>query len=232
MGNEVTSGIVDSTSGFIDSTADFLGSTTGSLLDVSKTGCRYGANTVAVDVAVNEQRRRRLLVRGNESKIALEWQTRGKAKVPSSSSQLAAGYRAALLASKATTRPHASFECRRVPRISIEDYMDRIMKYADASPEVLAAAVVYARRYIVRTGAGVDPRTSHRLLLACFVTAAKVRDDFFYANSHYAEVGGVTLGELNRMERALVLALDWDLALTPAELAAAREAPRSAPARD
>jgi len=224
MGNEVTSGIVDSTSDIIDSTASFLGSTGGLI----EPGCRYGAGTVSVDVAVTDQRRKRLLMRGQGSRGALEWEKKDKTNVSSACSQPAAAYRAAILSSRATTRLHASFECRRNPRISIEEYMERMVKYADATPDALAAAVVYARRYVARTGAAMDPRTSHRLLLACFVTAAKIRDDFFYANSHYAEVGGVTLAELNRMERALLLSLDWELHLTPADIAAVREHPRCA----
>lgn len=40
-------------------------------------------------------------------------------------------------------------------------------------------------------------KNMHRLLLAANVVAAKYLDDFFYKNSFYANVGGVTLKIIN-----------------------------------
>jgi hypothetical protein len=46
----------------------------------------------------------------------------------------------------------------------------------------------------------LNRKNIHRLLLAANVISAKYQDDFFYRNSYYANVGGVSVALLNSLE--------------------------------
>ena len=56
--------------------------------------------------------------------------------------------------------------------------------------------------WLVRIGSSmiIHRLTAHRLVLVGLVCAAKFWDDEFYTNNYYARVGGVPLGELNKLE--------------------------------
>jgi hypothetical protein len=58
-------------------------------------------------------------------------------------------------------------------------------------------------------------RNVHRVFLASLVVAVKYHEDLVYSNSHYAKAGGVHLREVNRLERVLLAAIDFDLRVEP-----------------
>jgi len=47
--------------------------------------------------------------------------------------------------------------------------------------------------------------------------SAKFLDDHFYSNAHFAKIGGVSLAELNALERDLLRRLDFRLHIYPAQ---------------
>jgi hypothetical protein len=53
-------------------------------------------------------------------------------------------------------------------------------------------------------------KNMHRLLLAANVVSAKYLDDFFYKNSFYANVGGVTLKIMNELESEFMLLINFN----------------------
>ena len=57
--------------------------------------------------------------------------------------------------------------------------------------------------------------TVHRVLLATCVLAAKYQDDVYFNNQHMAAVGGVKNEELNDMEVAMLVALNFSLWVSP-----------------
>jgi len=57
----------------------------------------------------------------------------------------------------------------------------------------------------------LDTLTIHRLVLVSMVLAVKYHEDNHYSQAYYAQVGGVSLTELNSMERLFVDIVEWDL---------------------
>eukprot|EP01062_Namystynia_karyoxenos_P013767 TRINITY_DN14949_c0_g1_i1.p1 TRINITY_DN14949_c0_g1~~TRINITY_DN14949_c0_g1_i1.p1 ORF type:complete len:231 (+),score=62.06 TRINITY_DN14949_c0_g1_i1:80-772(+) len=104
------------------------------------------------------------------------------------------------------------------PTISIQMYLRRWTLHVIAGPEVIVIALVY----MFRSGIRICPASAHRLLLAALVLAVKWRTDRSerQRNSYFASVGGVSLTELNELERELLVALDWRLTVTEEEYAA------------
>jgi hypothetical protein len=57
----------------------------------------------------------------------------------------------------------------------------------------------------------LDTLTIHRLTLVALILAVKYHEDNHYSQAYYAQVGGVSLSELNALERKFVAILEWDL---------------------
>eukprot|EP01063_Lacrimia_lanifica_P040849 TRINITY_DN9402_c0_g1_i1.p1 TRINITY_DN9402_c0_g1~~TRINITY_DN9402_c0_g1_i1.p1 ORF type:complete len:255 (+),score=49.09 TRINITY_DN9402_c0_g1_i1:130-894(+) len=94
---------------------------------------------------------------------------------------------------------------------AVDCFLYRLVRYMCCSAEVFVHAVVYMLRYMQRVRAGTSQQSVHRLLAASVVVGIKHLDDKTYTNTYYARVCGVTLGELNALERELLLVLDFDV---------------------
>lgn len=99
------------------------------------------------------------------------------------------------------------------PQISVPNYLQRIGQYADCSPGCFVLSMVY----IDRLGMRLSPLNVHRLLITAVCVASKFLDDSFYPNSFYAQLGGIPLDELNRLEVEFVFGLNFSLNVTPGE---------------
>ncbi|XP_022140365.1 cyclin-U1-1 [Momordica charantia] len=108
-----------------------------------------------------------------------------------------------------------AFQGVRPPGISILKYLERIYKYTNCSPSCLVVGFVYIDRLLHRHPHSlVASLNVHRLLVTSVMVASKMLDDVHYNNAFYARVGGVTKGELNKLELELLFLLDFDLTVT------------------
>eukprot|EP01060_Flectonema_neradi_P037733 TRINITY_DN7683_c0_g3_i1.p1 TRINITY_DN7683_c0_g3~~TRINITY_DN7683_c0_g3_i1.p1 ORF type:complete len:193 (+),score=29.91 TRINITY_DN7683_c0_g3_i1:61-579(+) len=97
----------------------------------------------------------------------------------------------------------------RAPNVSIKGYLERWVQYSGCDTEVVIMAVIYIDRLCTGKKITITKTNAHRLLLSCLVVATKWRQDRVHANSHYANVGGVTHNELNHLERCCLNDLEW-----------------------
>lgn len=56
--------------------------------------------------------------------------------------------------------------------------------------------------------------TCHRFIIAAVTVASKGLCDTFCTNNLYAKVGGISITELNMLEREFLLAIDWRLTVS------------------
>eukprot|EP01065_Artemidia_motanka_P004177 TRINITY_DN12003_c0_g1_i1.p1 TRINITY_DN12003_c0_g1~~TRINITY_DN12003_c0_g1_i1.p1 ORF type:complete len:246 (+),score=65.21 TRINITY_DN12003_c0_g1_i1:86-739(+) len=109
------------------------------------------------------------------------------------------------------SREPCCFETFHAPRIHIRDYLHRMERYTHASEECYLSALILIDRLIHRhPRIRVTSYNVHRLVLVAVMAAAKYRDDVYYSNAYYAAVGGISLAELNYMERELLRMLELD----------------------
>ena len=52
---------------------------------------------------------------------------------------------------------------------------------------------------------------SFRLILTTVLVASKMFNDTYYTNGYIAQVGGVSLQNINELERFFMQAIDWNL---------------------
>lgn len=111
------------------------------------------------------------------------------------------------------------FYSKRPPPISTEEYLMRMHKYCPMSTAAYLAASLYITRLAVQERVlSVTPRNVHRLLLACLRVAMKALEDCSWAHARFSRVGGVTEGELGRLEITFCYLMDFSLKVDAAML--------------
>jgi hypothetical protein len=114
--------------------------------------------------------------------------------------------------------PHLQrFDSSRVPQVSLYNYMDRLKKYTHCDTAFIVALIYIDRISAEDPNFVLAPKNVHRLLLTCTTLAEKYINDVPYINTFYANVGGISLEELNRLEVILLNALMWRLGVSPEE---------------
>lgn len=122
------------------------------------------------------------------------------------------------------------YDSSQVPGISVEKYLRRLEAVFLCGEAAFVGALVVLDRFLAGgESPGQEPRrltalNVHRLFLACLVVTVKYNEDKVYQNSHYAKAGGIHVREVNRLERHLLLALDYHLRVQPEEFAQYEEA--------
>jgi hypothetical protein len=120
------------------------------------------------------------------------------------------------------------FRGRTIPRISIQDYIFRIVKYINRyyddhcpSPTVststgfftLLGGFVLLERLTYQHGLRLDNWTIHRALITSVLLAHKILEDDCASNRFFSKIGGISSIEINILEMVACRALNFQLAL-------------------
>ncbi|KAJ1897045.1 Pho80p cyclin [Kickxella alabastrina] len=119
----------------------------------------------------------------------------------------------------AVTQTPTRFHSRAPPKINIDDYLQRISKYAMLEPACLLLILIYVDRICERNPTfTISSLTVHRFIITAATVACKSLCDAYCTNSHYAKVGGVSMHELNSLEVELLHMTGWHLVATQEQL--------------
>eukprot|EP00755_Sulcionema_specki_P003374 Sspe_Gene.27515::Locus_11909_Transcript_1_1_Confidence_1.000_Length_950::g.27515::m.27515 len=108
----------------------------------------------------------------------------------------------------------------RPPPVSLEFLLERWTTLACSTPSCLITAAIYLDRIKKKCNQSFNTLNMHRLLIASLVLATKWCDDNpckFALQKRYAQVAGITLEELNILERKALQDLEWDLYVSTEE---------------
>ncbi|KAK5580278.1 hypothetical protein RB653_000293 [Dictyostelium firmibasis] len=89
---------------------------------------------------------------------------------------------------------------KKLPAITIKDYLCRLMKYSPCSKECFVSSLLYIDRLLLECGLSINSYNIHRILITTLLISTKYLDDIFYNNEFYSQVGGVSLKEMNTLE--------------------------------
>eukprot|EP01083_Nonionella_stella_P073339 198227_1 len=99
--------------------------------------------------------------------------------------------------------------------LSMEYYLNRLMRYIHCSSESWIISLLYVdalcRKYQYLR---LNSYSVHRLFLTSLLIATKSRDDVYYHNSYFANIGCITLPEMNHLEHVFLKMMDWELSVT------------------
>lgn len=104
------------------------------------------------------------------------------------------------------------FESIEIPNISIIDYITHLHLATECSDNCFIIAFIYIDRLLERNPSfALSAKKMHRLVLSAIVLGIKYLDDAYASNKVYAEIGGVSVIELNFLEQLLISLLEFDL---------------------
>eukprot|EP00756_Hemistasia_phaeocysticola_P012178 Hpha_TRINITY_DN15176_c0_g6::TRINITY_DN15176_c0_g6_i1::g.127747::m.127747 len=110
------------------------------------------------------------------------------------------------------------FDAPRPPTVPLFDYIKRWVRYTRCGMVTVVGAMVLMDRACMMHNMSVTGLSVHRLLLASLTLAHKWCVDIPFLNSHYAQVGGVPLPELNSIECHLLTLLEFDVTVSAEQL--------------
>jgi len=102
----------------------------------------------------------------------------------------------------------------RLPPITLEAYIARLLQYAPCDRECFLTALMYMDRLAEKCGFVFNTMNIHRSLLTSLLVAAKFFEDQPCDNQYFATVGGVTVQELNAMELTFLSMMEYQVAVT------------------
>lgn len=103
------------------------------------------------------------------------------------------------------------FHSKRLPDIPLGCYLKRIAKSIPSfnSLVLLLMIVYYKRLRELRTDFQFDLLMIHRFVAAIVCVGCKFSSDYFFSNSYYGKICGVTALEMNVLELEFLLLMDW-----------------------
>ncbi|KAJ8077012.1 Pho80p cyclin [Marasmius tenuissimus] len=107
------------------------------------------------------------------------------------------------------------FHSRSPPGITAIEYLKRIIKYCKVEKSCLLITLYYVDQICSRVPLfTLSSLTCHRFVITAITVSSKGLCDVFCPNSLYAKVGGISLQELNTLEREFLQMIGWQLTCT------------------
>lgn len=104
------------------------------------------------------------------------------------------------------------FHSRSAPSISVLDYLRRIVRFTNVEKSCLLITLFYIDQICARMPLfTLSSLTCHRFVITSITVSSKGLCDAFCPNNLYARVGGISLSELNVLEREFLQMIDWRL---------------------
>ncbi|GMM34135.1 hypothetical protein DASC09_014600 [Saccharomycopsis crataegensis] len=109
---------------------------------------------------------------------------------------------------------------------SLFTFITKLVKHTNVFTGTLMATLVYLKKLGQRlppNAISQEPSARHKIFLACLILSAKFHNDASPKNKHWSKYteGLFTTSQVNKMERYLLIFLDWDITVTNQDLLAA-----------
>ena len=112
---------------------------------------------------------------------------------------------------KIKSQKKSLFTSKKIPNISIGDYLARIKKFTNINDSTLIICLIYLERYLKMNKIILTEFNVHRLFFSSLLIAIKYNEDYFYTNKFYSNVSGLKCSELNKLELKFSTEIKFDL---------------------
>ena len=102
------------------------------------------------------------------------------------------------------------FENEEIPTISINKYIERILKYTNCEENTLILSLIYLDKICLKN-IKLTVYNIHKFVFSSILVSIKFNEDKIYKNDYYAYIAGVSLKELNLMEDNFLQILDYQV---------------------
>ena len=112
---------------------------------------------------------------------------------------------------KIKSQKKSLFTSKKIPNISIGDYLARIKKFTNINDSTLIICLIYLDRYLKMNKIILTEFNVHRMFFSSLLLAIKYNEDNFYTNKFYSNVSGLKCSELNKLELKFSTEIKFDL---------------------
>ena len=103
------------------------------------------------------------------------------------------------------------FTSKFIPKISLSDFIRRIIKYSKISKSILICALIYIDRICKYKNYILTYYNTHRLYFTAILLAIKFHEDNFKTNTFFSKLCGIKLRDLNLMEYNFTIDISFNL---------------------
>lgn len=107
---------------------------------------------------------------------------------------------------------------KRIPNLSIEDFLIRVVTYSKIELSTLLSLYIYAMRLITRNEIVLRYTNVYKIILGACVLSVKFNEDSKFPFSYYAKIGGMTVSELSEIEFSIYTRLNFELFINEEEI--------------
>ena len=107
-----------------------------------------------------------------------------------------------------------SLICKHKPTISINDYIKRIFKSEIIDAQNYDAIILHTvnlLHYLKSKGIYLNNHSCHRIISTLIMLSSKIIDEYPHSNWYWSLLCGVSLEDINTMERTIMHLLDYNL---------------------
>jgi hypothetical protein len=104
--------------------------------------------------------------------------------------------------------------CKHKPSITIHDYIQRIFKSEIIDEQNYDAIILHTinlLNYLKTKGIYLNNHSCHRIISTLIMLSSKIIEENPYSNWYWATLCGVSLEDMNMMERSIIQILDYNL---------------------
>ena len=113
--------------------------------------------------------------------------------------------------SKLKSQSKQIFTSKALPKISLSDYLHRIIKYTKIEDSTVIMALIYIDRICRKRKIMLTEYNVYRILFSSLMASIKYNEEKFYSNIFYAKIGGVEVKQLNLLEYEFFIGINFDL---------------------
>lgn len=107
------------------------------------------------------------------------------------------------------------FISKKIPTISIKDYIERLTKYGRTFDEIVIIILIYIDTVCAKHDIHLNYYNIHKLIFAAFIVAIKFYEDKYYSIQYYAKLGGISKKEAINLEYEFMSLMDFNLFIKP-----------------
>ncbi len=109
------------------------------------------------------------------------------------------------------------FYSRKIPLLTIEQYLNRIIKYTQMENSTLIISFIFILQILEKENYYICKNNIYRIILSSCLIANKVNDEFHFKNSYFSKIGGLNLNEMNYLEYSFLNKMNFKLYINEGE---------------
>ena len=103
------------------------------------------------------------------------------------------------------------FNSKKIPDISLINYLERIRKYSEIENNTLIISLIYIDRLLQNSNLILTPFNIHRILFTSILISLKYNEDLIFEFSYYSQIAGISINELKIYESEFLKIIDFIL---------------------